>query len=225
LKEIKNRQKIERSFIANGFHEFTLFLSTIVVHATFLSSFMSLELASAMDDITLVSACTKGDSRAQRALFDKFAPKMLSICKRYIPNGDESEDVLQDAFVKIFQKIGDFKQEGSLEGWMRRIVVNTALDAIRKNKKWLGVAQVETVENQVSFDDSAFDNMDVNHLLQMINDMPDGYRVVFNMFAIEGYSHKEIADTLGVSENTSKSQYSRARAFLRTQIEQLESEK
>ncbi len=150
---------------------------------------------------------------------------MLSICKRYIPNGEESEDVLQDAFVKIFQKIGDFKQEGSLEGWMRRIVVNTALDAIRKNKKWLGVAQVEAVENQVSFDDNAFDNMDVNHLLQMINEMPDGYRVVFNMFAIEGYSHKEIADTLGVSENTSKSQYSRARAFLRTQIEQLESEK
>jgi RNA polymerase sigma factor (sigma-70 family) len=225
LEEIKNRHKIAQIFIANGFHEFTLFLSTIVVHATFLISFMSLELASAMDDITLVSACTKGDSRAQRALFDKFAPKMLSICKRYIPNGEESEDVLQDAFVKIFQKIGDFKQEGSLEGWMRRIVVNTALDAIRKNKKWLGVAQVEAVENQVSFDDNAFDNMDVNHLLQMINEMPDGYRVVFNMFAIEGYSHKEIADTLGVSENTSKSQYSRARAFLRTQIEQLESEK
>ncbi len=225
MEEIKNRHKIAQIFIANGFHEFTLFLSTIVVHATFLISFMSLELASAMDDITLVSACTKGDSRAQRALFDKFAPKMLSICKRYIPNGEESEDVLQDAFVKIFQKIGDFKQEGSLEGWMRRIVVNTALDAIRKNKKWLGVAQVEAVENQVSFDDNAFDNMDVNHLLQMINEMPDGYRVVFNMFAIEGYSHKEIADTLGVSENTSKSQYSRARAFLRTQIEQLESEK
>lgn len=225
MEEIKNRHKIAQIFIANGFHEFTLFLSTIVVHATFLISFMSLELASAMDDITLVSACTKGDSRAQRALFDKFAPKMLSICKRYIPNGEESEDVLQDAFVKIFQKIGDFKQEGSLEGWMRRIVVNTALDAIRKNKKWLGVAQVEAVENQASFDDNAFDNMDVNHLLQMINEMPDGYRVVFNMFAIEGYSHKEIADTLGVSENTSKSQYSRARAFLRTQIEQLESEK
>lgn len=224
MEEIKNRHKIAQIFIANGFHEFTLFLSTIVVHATFLISFMSLELASAMDDITLVSACTKGDSRAQRALFDKFAPKMLSICKRYIPNGEESEDVLQDAFVKIFQKIGDFKQEGSLEGWMRRIVVNTALDAIRKNKKWLGVAQVEAVENQVSFDDNAFDNMDVNHLLQMINDMPDGYRVVFNMFAIEGYSHKEIADTLGVSENTSKSQYSRARAFLRTQLEQIESE-
>lgn len=209
----------------NGFYEFTLFLSTIVIHATFLISFMSLELASAMDDKTLVSACTKGDSRAQRALFDKFAPKMLSICKRYIPNSEESEDVLQDAFVKVFQKIGDFKQEGSLEGWMRRIVVNTALDAIRKNKKWLGIAQVETVENQVSFDDTSFDNMDVSHLLQMISDMPDGYRVVFNMFAIEGYSHREIADTLGVSENTSKSQYSRARAFLRTQIEQLESEK
>ena len=107
---------------------------------------------------------------------------------------------------------------------MRRIVVNTALDAIRKNKKWLGTAQIEAVENHVSFDDTAFDDMDVNYLLRMINEMPDGYRVVFNMFAIEGYSHKEIADTLGVSENTSKSQYSRARAFLRTQLEQIESE-
>lgn len=185
---------------------------------------MSLELASAMDDFTMVSACTKGDSRAQRALFDKFAPKMLSICKRYIQNGDEAEDVLQDGFVKIFQKISDFKHEGSLEGWMRRIIVNTALDAIRKNKKWLGTSQIEAVENHVSFDDTAFDDMDVNYLLRMINDMPDGYRVVFNMFAIEGYSHKEIAETLGVSENTSKSQYSRARAFLRTQLEQIESE-
>lgn len=224
-KKLKTDIKLHRFSLRMVFTNLLYFFQLIVVHATFLISFMSLELASAMDDITLVSACTKGDSRAQRALFDKFAPKMLSICKRYIPNGDESEDVLQDAFVKIFQKIGDFKQEGSLEGWMRRIVVNTALDAIRKNKKWLGVAQVEAVENQVSFDDNAFDNMDVNHLLQMINEMPDGYRVVFNMFAIEGYSHKEIADTLGVSENTSKSQYSRARAFLRTQIEQLESEK
>ena len=179
-----------------------------------------------MDDITLVSACTKGDSRAQRALFDKFAPKMLSICKRYIPNGDEAEDVLQDAFVKIFQKIGDFKQEfkKSVE-----IVIITGVFVLHSKRelvlsKWLGTAQIEAVENHVSFDDTAFDDMDVNYLLRMINEMPDGYRVVFNMFAIEGYSHKEIADTLGVSENTSKSQYSRARAFLRTQLEQIESE-
>ncbi|MNJ88934.1 ECF RNA polymerase sigma factor SigR [compost metagenome] len=175
-----------------------------------------------MDDLTLVNECAKGNSKAQRALFDKFAPKMLAVCQRYLRNNQEAEDVLQDGFVKVFQKIVDFKMEGSLEGWIRRIIVNTALDTIRKNKKLLDDVQVEEVQYKVSFTDHQFDGMDLAQLMKLINDMPDGYRVVFNMFAIEGYSHKEIADTLGVTENTSKSQYSRARAFLRTQLELLE---
>ena len=175
-----------------------------------------------MDDETLVNECAKGNSKAQRALFDKFAPKMLSVCYRYMGKSEESEDVLQDAFVKIFHKIVEFKMEGSLEGWIRRIVVNTALDAIRKNKKTLSDVSVDEVSYKVSYTDDNFDDMDVKHLLKMINELPDGYRVVFNMFAIEGYSHKEIADTLGVTENTSKSQYSRARAFLRNQLEKVE---
>ncbi|WP_294670650.1 RNA polymerase sigma factor [uncultured Fluviicola sp.] len=175
-----------------------------------------------MDDLTLVNECAKGNSKAQRALFDKFAPKMLAVCQRYLRNNQEAEDVLQDGFVKVFQKIVDFKMEGSLEGWIRRIVVNTALDTIRKNKKLLDDIQVEEVQYKVSFTDHQFDGMDLAQLMKLINEMPDGYRIVFNMFAIEGYSHKEIADTLGVTENTSKSQYSRARAFLRTQLELLE---
>lgn len=175
-----------------------------------------------MDDLTLVNECAKGNSKAQRALFDKFAPKMLAVCQRYLRNSQEAEDVLQDGFVKVFQKIVDFKMEGSLEGWIRRIVVNTALDTIRKNKKLLDDIQIEEVQYKVSFTDHQFDGMDLAQLMKLINAMPDGYRVVFNMFAIEGYSHKEIADTLGVTENTSKSQYSRARAFLRTQLELLE---
>jgi RNA polymerase sigma factor (sigma-70 family) len=175
-----------------------------------------------MDDLTLVTECAKGNSKAQRALFDKFAPKMLAVCQRYLRNNQEAEDVLQDGFVKVFQKIVDFKMEGSLEGWIRRIVVNTALDTIRKNKKLLDDVQVEEVQYKVSFTDHQFDGMDLAQLMKLIDEMPDGYRVVFNMFAIEGYSHKEIADTLGVTENTSKSQYSRARAFLRTQLELLE---
>jgi RNA polymerase sigma-70 factor (ECF subfamily) len=174
-----------------------------------------------MDDLTLVNECAKGNSKAQRALFDKFAPKMLAVCQRYLRNNQEAEDVLQDGFVKVFQKIVDFKMEGSLEGWIRRIVVNTALDTIRKNKKLLDDVQVEEVQYKVSFTDHQFDGMDLAQLMKLINEMPDGYRIVFNMFAIEGYSHKEIADTLGVTENTSKSQYSRARAFLRTQLELL----
>ncbi len=175
-----------------------------------------------MEDLTLVNECAKGNSKAQRALFDKFAPKMLAVCQRYLRNNQEAEDVLQDGFVKVFQKIVDFKMEGSLEGWIRRIIVNTALDTIRKNKKLLDDVQVEEVQYKVSFTDHQFDGMDLAQLMKLIDDMPDGYRVVFNMFAIEGYSHKEIADTLGVTENTSKSQYSRARAFLRTQLELLE---
>ncbi len=175
-----------------------------------------------MDDLTLVNECAKGNSKAQRALFDKFAPKMLAVCHRYLRNNQEAEDVLQDGFVKVFQKIVDFKMEGSLEGWIRRIVVNTALDTIRKNKKLLDDIQIEEVQYKVSFTDHQFDGMDLAQLMKLINEMPDGYRIVFNMFAIEGYSHKEIADTLGVTENTSKSQYSRARAFLRTQLELLE---
>jgi RNA polymerase sigma-70 factor (ECF subfamily) len=177
-----------------------------------------------MDDKTLVTECAKGNSRAQRALFDKFAPKMLSVCNRYLHNMDESEDVLQDGFVKIFQKIGEFKMEGSLEGWIRRIMVNTALDVLRKNKKTLGDMQLDDVSYKLAFEDHGFTGMDTDHLLKMISSLPDGYRVVFNMFAIEGYSHKEIADTLGVTENTSKSQYSRARAFLRNQLERIESD-
>ncbi len=193
-----------------------------LTRATFFGSLESIDTASAMDDLTLVSECAKGNSKAQRALFDKFAPKMLAVCQRYLRNNQEAEDVLQDGFVKVFQKIVDFKMEGSLEGWIRRIVVNTALDTIRKNKKLLDDVQVEEVQYKVSFTDHQFDGMDLAQLMKLIDAMPDGYRIVFNMFAIEGYSHKEIADTLGVTENTSKSQYSRARAFLRTQLELLE---
>lgn len=199
-----------------------IFILKNLTRATFFGSLESIDTASAMDDLTLVSECAKGNSKAQRALFDKFAPKMLAVCQRYLRNNQEAEDVLQDGFVKVFQKIVDFKMEGSLEGWIRRIVVNTALDTIRKNKKLLDDVQVEEVQYKVSFTDHQFDGMDLAQLMKLIDAMPDGYRIVFNMFAIEGYSHKEIADTLGVTENTSKSQYSRARAFLRTQLELLE---
>ncbi|MFN5983637.1 MAG: RNA polymerase sigma factor [Fluviicola sp.] len=174
-----------------------------------------------MDDVTLIKECSRGNAKAQRALFDKFAPKMLAVCMRYLKNIDEAEDALQDGFVKVFQKIPEFKMEGSLEGWIRRIMVNNSLDAIRRNKKQLLEDDVDSVQHKVSFTDFQFDDMDLQYLMKIIQSLPDGYRVVFNMFAIEGYSHKEIAETLGVSENTSKSQYSRARALLRDKLEQV----
>jgi RNA polymerase sigma-70 factor (ECF subfamily) len=172
-----------------------------------------------MDDITLVNECVKGNARAQRMLFDKFAGKMMTVCLRYAKNTDQAEDVLQDGFVKVFMKLSDFKKEGSLEGWIRRIMVNTALDQIRKEVKFKGDLDIEDVGYKLENNAFIEEEMMAEDLMKLVRAMPDGYRIVFNMFAIEGYSHAEIAVTLGVTENTSKSQYSRARAYLRERLE------
>ena len=172
-----------------------------------------------MDDTTLVIECVKGNVRAQQKLFDKFARKMLGVCLRYSKNIEQAEDVLQDGFVKVYSKLKDFKMEGSLEGWIRRIMVNTALDQIRKNGKLLGDTNIDDVGYKIENNAFVFEGLVAEDLMKLIQSMPTGYKVVFNMFAIEGYTHFEIAKTLGISENTSKSQYSRARAYLREKLE------
>ena len=171
-----------------------------------------------MDDTTLVIECVKGNPRAQRMLFDRFSSKMLGVCLRYAKDSEQADDILQDGFVKVFTKLKDFKNAGSLEGWIRRVMVNTALDQILKNGKTLGDVSVEDVQYKIENNDHIAERLMAEDLLKLINSMPDGYKVVFNMFAIEGYTHNEIADTLGISESTSKSQYSRARAYLRERI-------
>jgi len=172
-----------------------------------------------MDDTTLVIECVKGNVRAQQKLFDKFARKMLGVCLRYAKNTEQAEDVLQDGFVKVYSKLKDFKMEGSLEGWIRRIMVNTALDQIRKNGKLLGDTNIDDVGYKIENNAFVFEGLAAEDLMKLVQAMPTGYKVVFNMFAIEGYTHFEIAKTLGISENTSKSQYSRARAYLREKLE------
>jgi RNA polymerase sigma factor (sigma-70 family) len=174
-----------------------------------------------MDDYSLVKECVKGSQRAQRALFERFAPKMLTVCLRYSKDQEQAEDILQDGFVKVFMKLSDFKMEGSLEGWIRRIMVNTALDQIRKNLKTLGDVSTDDVAYRLDTNDHIAENLMAEDLMKLIQQLPEGYKVVFNMFAIEGYSHAEIAEQLGVTESTSKSQYSRARAYLRERIEKL----
>lgn len=174
-----------------------------------------------MDDTTLVKECVIGNPRAQRALFDRFASKMLGVCIRYAKDTEQAEDILQDGFVKVFSKLKDFKSEGSLEGWVRRVMVNTALDQIRKNGKMLGDISTDDVAYKLEDNDPIIETLMAQDLMKMIKAMPEGYKVVFNMFAIEGYSHAEIAETLGITESTSKSQYSRARAYLRERIEKI----
>lgn len=172
-----------------------------------------------MDEQTLINECLKGKSIAQQKLFEMFAPKMMGVCLRYMKYQEEAEDVLQDGFVKVFNKLSAFESNGSLEGWIRRIMVNTALDQLRKNAKFSTSYSLEDQEYKLEKTDFIVENLMAEDLMKLINDMPDGYKVVFNMFAIEGYSHKEIAETLSISENTSKSQYSRARAYLRERLE------
>ncbi len=178
-----------------------------------------------MDEPTLIEGCVRADPKAQRLLFDTYAAKMMSVALRYVKSTEEAEDVLQDGFVKIFAKLKDFNAQGSLEGWIRRIIVNCALDQIRKNKKFLQDIQVEEVDYRLEHKSYIVEGLMADDLMKLVQSMPEGYRVIFNMFAIEGYSHKEIAETLGISENTSKSQYSRARQYMRNQLETIEHER
>ena len=173
-----------------------------------------------MDDSSLVKNCLKGDPIAQRKLFDKFAPKMLGVCMRYAKSTEQAEDVLQDSFIKVFQKLNHFKEKGSLEGWIRRIVVNTSLDQIRKELKFKDNVPMENVDYRLEQNSFILEGLAAEDLLGLVNTMPNRYKTVFNLFAIEGFSHKEIAQDLNISVNTSKSQYSRARAFLKEKLEE-----
>jgi len=163
----------------------------------------------------LVNACKKGDSKAQNELFKKYAGKMLSVCKRYVGEMMEAEEVLMEGFMIVFAKISDFKEAGSLEGWIRRIMVNESLMHIRK-RKMIWVELEDKID--VSDPEAVLFELEAEEILRMIGNLPDGFRTVFNLYAIEGYSHQEIAEMLGISVGTSKSQLSRARVLLQKNI-------
>lgn len=163
----------------------------------------------------LVKMCLEKDALAQKQLFDYYSKRMMGVCLRYSQDADEANDVLQMGFIKVFEKLHMYNAKGSLEGWIRKILVNTALDNIRKNKKFQNDVEMDKVDYQLhNHTESPLDSLSVQDLLKIIQEMPPGFKAVFNMFAIEGYTHKEIAEELNISVNTSKSQYSRARAYL-----------
>jgi RNA polymerase sigma-70 factor (ECF subfamily) len=172
-----------------------------------------------MDDEALIDDCISGNTRAQKSLFDRFAPKMMGVVLRYINDKERANDVLQDSFIKVFQNLTSFKKNGSLEGWVRRIVVNTALDYLRRNKKYLGHVEITDISLNISNNSDAIGKLEKDSLMDIIQSLPEGYRTVFNLYAIEGYSHKEIADKLEITENTSKSQYSRAKTTIQKLLE------
>lgn len=165
----------------------------------------------------LVTDCKAGKPGAQKALYELFAGKMFAICLRYASDKMSAEDILQNGFIKIFKNMDSFKELGALEGWMRKIMVNTAIEHYRKTARMHRVTEI-TPELEEPVAPSVLDALQLNDLLHLIEKLPDGYRLVFNMHIIEGYSHKEIADKLGITEGGSKSQLSRARQILKAAL-------
>jgi RNA polymerase sigma factor (sigma-70 family) len=173
-------------------------------------------------DNEIIKRCISGDTRAQKIFFDTYSRKMMGICLRYAANHEDAEDMMQEGWIKAFKNMHLFRFEGSMEGWIKKIMINTSLDWLRKNKKLQNQVEIDDIHENVYSDAATSELLTTKELLKIIQGLPAGYRTVFNLFAIEGYSHKEIADMLSISESTSKSQYSRARMQLQ-RIIQLES--
>lgn len=168
-------------------------------------------------DHDLIRGCIAGDPRMQAALYRQFSPKMYGVCLRYASRSEDAQDILQEGFIKIFRNLEKFRGEGSFEGWMRRIFVNTAIEHYRKAGNLYPVT--ESQENQVPDREwTAFESLAAKDLVKLIQTLSPGYRTVFNLYVVEGYTHREIADMMGISEGTSKSQLARAKNILQQLI-------
>lgn len=167
----------------------------------------------------LVEACLRGERSAQKRLYDVYARRMMPICLRYTNDRESAIDLLHDAFVKVYAHLDDFKFEGSFDGWMRRIFVNTALAQLRKTAEQPYTVDVEEARGLSQNDYSVLDTMSAEEIMRCIASLPEIYRVVFNMFAVDGYSHKEIAEQLNITESSSRVYFLRARKLLQEMLE------
>lgn len=170
----------------------------------------------------LIDRCKTGERKAQELLYKQFAAKMLAVCMRYATDRMEAEDMLQNGFIRVFQKAGDYRGEGSFEGWVRRIMVHSAIEYYRKHHKMLQVIDIDEAGHEPIVNPVAASNFDAQVLMALVQQLSPGYRMVFNLYALEGYAHKEIAEMIGISEGASKSQLSRARSILKEQIAKME---
>jgi RNA polymerase sigma-70 factor (ECF subfamily) len=173
----------------------------------------------------LINRCKAGERKAQELLYKQFAAKMLGVCMRYAADKMEAEDMLQNGFIKLFKKLDDYRGEGAFEGWVRRIMVHSSIEYYRKHHKMIQVTDVTDMANEPSVNPAAMANMGTKDLLNIIQQLSPGYRMVFNLYAIEGYSHKEIAGIVGITEGASKSQLSRARTILKEMVLKMENKR
>jgi RNA polymerase sigma-70 factor (ECF subfamily) len=175
-----------------------------------------------MNEKQILEGCVRHDARAQKVLYKKYSGLLMGVCMRYAANKAEAEDILQDSFLKIYLRITDFSGTGSFVGWMRKVVVNTAITHYHLNLKYryhVDIEEFVSAESGVAGFDEDFYTAD--ELFRVLNDLPRGYRMIFNLYAVEGYKHKEIAEMLGIDTNTSKSQYSRAKTVIRDKLEKI----
>jgi RNA polymerase sigma factor (sigma-70 family) len=172
-----------------------------------------------MDTPTLIKQCLKNNRTAQKLLYDRYAGAMMGVCYRYTKSLADAEDVLQEGFVKVFHHLGQYKSKGALEAWMRRIMVNTALDYLQRHSRYRNELQLDQVAMHPVTNEQPELLMDTKDLVELIRELPAGYQAVFNLVAIEGYNHIETGAMLGISEQTSRSQYSRARSTLIKKIQ------
>lgn len=182
-----------------------------------------LRLNKSVKEEQLIKECKKGKSAAQREVYDKYSSLMLSVCFRYVKDRMEAEHVMVGGMVKVFKNVHQFKEEGSFEGWIRRIMVNESLMYLRKNKNMALNMDIDSVKEEPNYEAIA-ESVGTDELMAMIMELPVGYRTVFNLYAIEGYKHDEIAEMLGISSGTSKSQLNRARKQLQKQLLDIENE-
>ncbi|NQX86471.1 MAG: RNA polymerase sigma factor [Flavobacteriaceae bacterium] len=165
----------------------------------------------------LIQKCKNNDTKAQSELYERYASKIFAICLKYSRNYAEAEDNLQDSFLTIFKKIDQYKNKGALEGWLKRIAINTALQRYRKTKGVFDIINEEQIEDvSIEIDN---DTIGIDFLLECIQELPDRYRLVFNLYALDGYAHKEIAEMLNITIGTSKSNLARARLILKNKVE------
>lgn len=173
-------------------------------------------------DLKLIESCRKGDRAAQKIMYDRLASRMFPVCMRYIGDRTAAEDVLQDGFITLFSKLNDYKGEGSFEGWARRIFVTTALMSLRRKDALKMSDELDVVRGMKAETVSQTQNLGYKELMELVMSLPPGFRTVFNLYSIEGYSHKEIGEMLGINETTSRTQLSRARIWLQNKIKERE---
>ena len=167
-----------------------------------------------MSEEAILQDCLNNDALAQKELYNRYSPKMLSVCYRFAHNREDAEDMLQEGFIKVFSQIHTFRNQGALEGWIRRIIVHTCINTLKKNKKFAENVELIHANSIQVREETVPSIMQAKQLIDCIRMLPIGYRTVLNLYAIEGYTHKEIGDMLDVEESTSRSQYTRAKQML-----------